>query len=289
MTEIVLIAAAALATAQICHEVNRAHCIAMGDDSLLPWDEAPDWQKETVLKGVEFHVQNPDADASASHDSWMAQKVADGWTYGEVKDPEKKTHPCMVPFADLPPGQQEKDYLFKATVHSAYPLFAEADGRILKQGEDLAAISAEVDDLTEKLAVAQKSVADAKAKAAKVAKGDKPTGPRKLSSSVAPLARDDLRKAIADADKVEILFGDGKRDSGVTPIVVEGDAWVDHALGLMLNVPVTIEGPGPGAQPYQVAGFALLLDGKQVAWSSRPEPLLVGAGQKYQLSNDIFF
>jgi RyR domain. len=305
MTQVIILAAAALATAQVAHAVNRAHCIAIGDDSQLPWDDAPGWQQETVLKGVEFHVLNPDADASASHDSWMAQKLADGWVYGEVKDAEKKTHPCIVPFADLPLEQQEKDILFQAVVHAAYPLLSDSsseigssEGRIAELDQaltveiaghadtsaQLESAQAEVKDLQAKL-----DAANAKAKAAKVAAGEKASGkPRKLAI-IDQIDRDELRAKIAAADKVEILFGDGARDSGVTPIVVEGDAWADHALGLMLREPVTIEGPGPGAQPYHVAGFALLLDGKQVAWSARPERLLVGAGQKYQLSNDIFF
>ena len=57
----------------------------------------------------------------------------------------------------------------------------------------------------------------------------------------------------------------------------------------MLKEPVVVHGPAHGGAPYHVKGYALLLDGKQVAWSERPDPLQVGAGQKYQLSNDIFF
>lgn len=68
---------------------------------------------------MRFHVANPGAGDSASHDSWMRQKVADGWVFGEVKDPEAKTHPCMVPFDELPRDQQFKDRLFRTIAHSA--------------------------------------------------------------------------------------------------------------------------------------------------------------------------
>jgi hypothetical protein len=54
----------------------------------------------------------------ASHISWMTQKVADGWKYGEVKDAEAKTHPCIRPFAELPREQQAKDFIFRAVVHA---------------------------------------------------------------------------------------------------------------------------------------------------------------------------
>ena len=103
--------------AAICHEANRAYCKSIGDDTQLPWGKAPEWQKESAIKGVRFHINNPDADASASHQSWYDQKEKDGWVYNLVKDPEAKTHPCMVPFDELPNEQQIKDHLFRSVVH----------------------------------------------------------------------------------------------------------------------------------------------------------------------------
>lgn len=103
--------------ARVCHEVNRAYCEALGDTSQKPWDDAPQWQRESAIKGVEFHVRYPSASASASHDSWWDQKKADGWVFGLVKDETTKTHPCCVPFGSLPVEQQAKDYLFRSIVH----------------------------------------------------------------------------------------------------------------------------------------------------------------------------
>ena len=105
--------------AQICHEANRAYCQAIGDDSQLPWEDCPDWQKESALMGVDLHASGEEHGPEVSHESWMAQKLADGWVYGEVKDAEKKEHPCIVPFADLPVEQQAKDYIFAAIVRTA--------------------------------------------------------------------------------------------------------------------------------------------------------------------------
>tara|TARA_R110000868_G_scaffold240744_1_gene495288 strand:- start:699 stop:1067 length:369 start_codon:yes stop_codon:yes gene_type:complete len=104
--------------AQVAHEINKEYCLAIGDSSQLPWDEAPAWQKESAVLGVMFHVENPDAGPDASHNSWMKQKIDTGWKYGEVKDADKKEHPCIVPFEDLPMQQQFKDYLFRQVVHS---------------------------------------------------------------------------------------------------------------------------------------------------------------------------
>jgi hypothetical protein len=65
---------------------------------------------------VAFQLENPQAPASASHDSWLAAKAADGWKYAPMKDVAKKEHPCFVPYGELPIEQRRKDYLFKAIV-----------------------------------------------------------------------------------------------------------------------------------------------------------------------------
>lgn len=107
--------------ARIAHEANRAWCTFLGDHSQLGWDDAPEWQRESAIKGVAFHAANPTAGDSASHDAWMAEKVATGWVYGATKNPEATppTHPCIVPFDKLPPSQQFKDRLFRTLVHAA--------------------------------------------------------------------------------------------------------------------------------------------------------------------------
>ena len=104
--------------AQVCHEANKAYCEALGDMSQVAWDQAPDWQKQSAILGVQFHIANPQAGDAASHDSWLNQKVSDGWVFGSVKNPETKEHPCMVPFTCLPVEQQKKDALFRSIVHA---------------------------------------------------------------------------------------------------------------------------------------------------------------------------
>ena len=104
--------------ARVRHEVNRAYCQALGDDSQPEYDKAPMWQRSSALNGVMLHLQRPDAGPEASHISWMHQKAREGWTYGKNKDPEAKTHPCMVPFEELPQHQQAKDFIFRAVVHA---------------------------------------------------------------------------------------------------------------------------------------------------------------------------
>lgn len=100
--------------ARVTHEANAAWCLAHGDTSQPPWDEAPDWQTSSARDGVEFALAG--ASPEELHENWSALKIREGWTYGEEKDPEAKTHPCLVPYDQLPEQQRTKDALFHAIV-----------------------------------------------------------------------------------------------------------------------------------------------------------------------------
>lgn len=104
--------------ARVCHEVNRAYCRALGDNSQPPWEDAEEWVKTSAMNGVNLHINNPSAGPEASHESWMQEKIDTGWVYGTIKDVAKKEHPCMVPFNKLPIEQQAKDFIFRSIVHA---------------------------------------------------------------------------------------------------------------------------------------------------------------------------
>lgn len=102
--------------ARFAHEVNRAYCLLLGDTSQVAWDDAPEWQRESAVMGVKHIQDNPDTTPAESHAGWLETKVADGWTFGLVKDAEAKKHPCMLPYDKLPPTQRSKDLLFITAV-----------------------------------------------------------------------------------------------------------------------------------------------------------------------------
>jgi hypothetical protein len=102
------------ACARAAHEVNRAYCLAIGDTSQPSWEDAPEWQKSSARNGVAGALAGNTPEQS--HESWLAEKAASGWKYGPVKDPEKKEHPCFVPYVELPEAQRVKDDLFVHTV-----------------------------------------------------------------------------------------------------------------------------------------------------------------------------
>ena len=49
-----------------------------------------------------------------SHEIWAESRIRQGWTYGELRNDELKTHPCLVPFEELP--DSEKEYDRKTTI-----------------------------------------------------------------------------------------------------------------------------------------------------------------------------
>jgi hypothetical protein len=111
--------------AKLCHAINKVYCHAIGDNSQVDWNEAPEWQQQSAIKGVEFIIQNPDVGPSASHDSWLKEKEATGWKYGPIKDVDKKEHPCFVPYEQLPLNQQIKDHIFRGQVLACIQLINE--------------------------------------------------------------------------------------------------------------------------------------------------------------------
>jgi hypothetical protein len=104
--------------ARTCHETNRAICEAFGDFSQVCWDHAKDWQRQSAIAGVLYALEHPDATPEDQHEAWAKQKREAGWVYGTVKDEGQKTHPCLVPYAQLPPNQRVKDGVFKAIVNT---------------------------------------------------------------------------------------------------------------------------------------------------------------------------
>lgn len=102
--------------AEICHEANRTYCKIIGDPVQPCWDESPQWQRESAINGVIQILNGYLITPGKTHESWMAHKIADGWKYGPVKDAEKKEHPCLVPYDQLPEEQRRKDYLFLSIV-----------------------------------------------------------------------------------------------------------------------------------------------------------------------------
>jgi hypothetical protein len=44
-----------------------------------------------------------------THEVWSLNRINDGWVYGDTRNDEKKQHPCLVPYCDLPESEKEYD------------------------------------------------------------------------------------------------------------------------------------------------------------------------------------
>lgn len=44
-----------------------------------------------------------------THEVWSEARMKDGWTYGTERNDEKKLHPCLIPYCELPESEKEYD------------------------------------------------------------------------------------------------------------------------------------------------------------------------------------
>jgi len=65
--------------------------------------------------------------AEHNHDVWARERIAEGWTLGPKRDDERKQHPCLVPYDELPDSEKRYDRAaatesLKAILASGYRL-----------------------------------------------------------------------------------------------------------------------------------------------------------------------
>lgn len=102
--------------------------------SMVPWDKLPEHLREANRQQADDIGVKPQAVrcsaaplvdwseplfaftpaeverlAVMEHDRWMAAKRQAGWRYGPQKDNDAKAHPCLVPYAQIPSDEQDKD------------------------------------------------------------------------------------------------------------------------------------------------------------------------------------
>lgn len=104
------------AIARVCHAANQPVKALCGEEPAKPWDEASEMMKNSVRDGVRKAIEG--VPPEESHENWIRYKEAEGWVHGDTIDEDAKTHPCLVPYAELPPEQRLKDQVFTAIVQA---------------------------------------------------------------------------------------------------------------------------------------------------------------------------
>jgi len=61
-----------------------------------------------VAPGFAFTAAEIDMLARREHARWRDHKLSRGWTLGP-RDEARRTHPCLVPYDDLPEAERQKD------------------------------------------------------------------------------------------------------------------------------------------------------------------------------------
>lgn len=102
--------------AEVCHEANRVIQRHLGEEVNVVWEDLDEETRDSAIDGVANAMGG--ATPRESHENWLRFKGEHGWTYGEVKDFSAKTHPCFVPYDELPVEQKVKDALFTNIVRA---------------------------------------------------------------------------------------------------------------------------------------------------------------------------
>lgn len=105
--------------ARLAHRVGMAIPEAFGEALPRPWEATTEESREIAKQGVRLVVANPHITAEMIHRAWVSLKAENGWTFGEEKDEENKTHPYMVEFSKLPQRQKLKDCIFVESIKAA--------------------------------------------------------------------------------------------------------------------------------------------------------------------------
>jgi len=100
--------------ARLAHTVFASYCKALGDYSILEWDDAQQWQRDDTVAMVKS-VLTGEYSAEVEHGRWKKGKELKGYVYGPEKNDDKAvgplTNPNMLPYAQLPMSARMKDHL----------------------------------------------------------------------------------------------------------------------------------------------------------------------------------
>ena len=100
-----------------------------------PWTEREEPFRAQFLDVIEQQM-GPQRSTSPEdlHNSWMQAYYAMGWVYGDTYDREAKTHPDLVPYAQLGQLERDKDAVFVALCEIARNWIYDAPAGVQPEG-----------------------------------------------------------------------------------------------------------------------------------------------------------
>lgn len=103
------------------YEASRAWCHSIGDDSHKPFDDLSTAEKAPIRESVIGILQGNIPEQI--HEDWRRRKIADGWSYGSEKDEERRSHPALLPYAELPLEQRVKNDIWRGVTQLMQALY----------------------------------------------------------------------------------------------------------------------------------------------------------------------
>jgi WD40 repeat protein len=93
-------------------------------------------QKSTINPGkIEFTLSEIEIIAEMEHERWVLERKKNGWKYGQVMDYYKKTHPAIIPWAQLSEHMKDMDRDFVKSM----PVIMDKAGFTILKPEDVRA------------------------------------------------------------------------------------------------------------------------------------------------------
>ena len=103
----------------------------------VEWSEREENFRKQFLAVIERQCgENGSHSPEELHGSWMQAYFSMGWTYGETYDREKRTHPDLVPYAQLGQLEQDKDAVFVALCDIARQYVYDLESRSATEDSD---------------------------------------------------------------------------------------------------------------------------------------------------------
>lgn len=106
--------------ARVSHEIVRGYREAIGDGTCPPWVQTTKDERMAAAQQVVTVLKFPALTAAELHSGFVDTMRDRGWTFGEVMDEEKKTHPLLVDYDQLPLQNRIEDALFCNTIRAIY-------------------------------------------------------------------------------------------------------------------------------------------------------------------------
>ena len=107
--------------ARVAYDANMRLNLLTGVESPA-WDDFTPEDRDLFIDGVRMQIEQPNRTIEQIHEDWVDDRIRNGWRYGTVRDHTRKTHPSIVPFAELSLVEKVKDTLFASIVTSLLPL-----------------------------------------------------------------------------------------------------------------------------------------------------------------------